>query len=138
MLSPWLDLTRAISGKSPNQPTDWLTTFDEDGTQRDCIDVYCGSLIKSASDPRVSPLWRKPSSRLPKQFLSAGQAEVLFADAKLWADKCRRELGDEAIECHFAEGQVHTFAIGGWLADAGVESISDQRLLTFVKRHVEQ
>jgi acetyl esterase/lipase len=138
MLYPWLDLTRATSSKSPNQPTDWLTTFDADGTQRDCIDVYCGSLIKSASDPRVSPLFRKPSSRLPKQFLSAGQAEVLFADARLWAEKCRSESGDEAIEHHFAQDQVHTFAIGGWLADAGVESVSDQRLSTFVKRQIEQ
>lgn len=93
-----------------------------------------GAKIKSASDPRVSPLWRKPDAALPKQFLSAGQAEVLVADSEEWARKVVEALGEDAIECHFAQGQVHTFAIGGWLADLGVEALSDWRILDFVRR----
>ncbi len=133
MLSPWLDLTRSTSGDSPNQPTDWLASFDSEGCRVGAIEQYMGSTIKSASDPRISPLWRRPVPTLPKQFLSAGRSEVLFADADRWAAEVTRELGTDAIECHFAEGQVHTFAIGGWLADPGVEEVSDQRVLTFVQ-----
>lgn len=134
MLSPWLDLTRGTSGLSPNQPTDWLTTFDSDECRVGAIEQYMGNEVKSASDPRVSPLFREPSPELPRQFLSAGKAEVLYADAEKWAEKVEDVLGEDAIECHFAKGQVHTFAIGGWLADTGVEEISDWRLLSFVQR----
>ena len=132
MLSPWLDLTRATSGLSPNQPTDWLTTFDSDECKVGAIDQYMGTEVHSASDLRVSPLFRVPSRELPRQFLSAGKAEVLYADAEKWAQKVENVLGPEAIERHFASGQVHTFAIGGWLADTGVADLSDWRLLSFV------
>jgi acetyl esterase/lipase len=136
MLSPWLDLTRSTSGHSPNQPTDWLTTFDSEECRKGAIEVYMGTAIKSASDPRVSPLFRKPCKYLPKQFLSAGTAEVLFADAEKWAEKVRDSLGEDAIDCHFAKDQVHTFAIGGWLADRGPLEISDSLLLSFVKSQI--
>lgn len=96
-----------------------------------------GTIVRKASDPRVSPLWREPDPALPKQFLSAGQAEVLFADSDLWARKVVEALGSSAIECHFAHGQVHTFAIGGWLADPGVEVLSDWRILDFVRRQTQ-
>ena len=136
MLSPWLDLTRATSGHSPNQPTDWLTTFDSDECRTGAIEVYMGTVIKSASDPRISPLFRTVRPELPKQFLSAGTAEVLFADSKKWAEKVKKSLGNGAIECHFARGQVHTFAIGGWISDAGALAVSDWRLLSFVKTQI--
>lgn len=136
MLSPWLDLTRSTSGNSPSQPTDWLTTFDSDECRVGAIEQYMGTLIKSAADPRVSPLWREPVPELPKQFLSAGRAEVLFADSEKWAKKVIDKLGKDAIECHFARGQVHTFAIGGWLADSGIEEVSDYRVLSFVQRQL--
>ncbi|OQU95628.1 hypothetical protein CLAIMM_01810 [Cladophialophora immunda] len=133
MFSPWLDLTRSTSGNSPNQPTDWLTTFDSEECRIGAIEMYMGTTIKTAADPRVSPLWRDPIPDLPKQFLSAGRAEVLFADSEKWAKAVKKRLGDEAIECYFAPGQVHTFAIGGWLADAGVVGLSDWRVLSFVR-----
>jgi acetyl esterase/lipase len=56
MLSPWLDLTRSTSGNSPNQPTDWLTTFDSEECRVGAIEMYMGTTIKSAQDPRVSPM----------------------------------------------------------------------------------
>lgn len=134
MLSPWLDLTRSTSGNSPNQSTDWLTTFDSEECRVGAIEKYMGTSIASAADPRVSPLWRDSLSGLPKQFLSAGRAEVLLADSEKWAEKVKEQLGNDSIECHFAKGQVHTFAIGGWLADRGVVESSDCRLLSFVRR----
>ena len=134
MLSPWLDMSRSTSGNSPNILTDWLTMFDSDGMRINIIDVYLGTEIKSATDPRVSPLWRDLSPKLPKQFLSAGTAEVLFADSEAWAEKVKESLGEDAIECHFAEDQVHTFAIGGWIADPKVLKESDRRLLSFVNQ----
>lgn len=137
MLSPWLDLTRSTSGRSPNQPTDWLTTFDSEECKRGAIDVYCGTEVATASDPRVSPLWRNPStSALPKQYLSAGQSEVLYTDSVAWAQKVRETLGEGAIETDFPAGQVHTYAIGGWLADRHVEEESDRRILTYVRMQV--
>lgn len=87
MFSPWLDLTRKTSGHSPNQETDWLTTFDSEDCRVGAIERYMGTVIQSASDPRVSPLWRQPDVCLPPQYLSAGRAEVLFADAQVWTDK---------------------------------------------------
>lgn len=135
MLSPWMDLTRATSGFSPNQCTDWLTSFDSKECRIGAIEQYMGTEIKSASDPRITPLARTPSPLLPPQFLSAGKAEVLFADAEKWAEKVEKVLGPKAIECHFAEGQVHTFAIGGWLADKAFEETSDRKLLSFVCKH---
>jgi acetyl esterase/lipase len=137
MLSPWLDLTRKHSLVSPNKSTDWLLDHDKDSTRTGCVDLYCGRDIKDPSDPRVSLLLREPHKLLPKQFLSAGKAEVQFQEPVLWAKKCIEKLGPDSVECDFAEGQVHTFAIGGWLADAGVEASSDRKLLSFVRHQVE-
>ncbi|RFU35560.1 hypothetical protein B7463_g785, partial [Scytalidium lignicola] len=134
MFSPWMDLTQEYTGHSPNQATDWLTTFDDESTRTDCIDVYCGSLIKSRGDPRVSPLRRESLKGLPPQFVSAGKAEVLYMDSKLWADRCERELGK--VETHFPERQIHTFQIGGWLASRAMEAESDGKILSFIKRQV--
>ena len=73
MLSPWLDLTRATSGSSPRQRTDWLTTFDSEDCRVAAIELYMGSEVSAASDPRVSPLFRMPSEGFPKQFLQVHQ-----------------------------------------------------------------
>lgn len=134
MLSPWVDMSRSTSGNSPNQLTDWLTTYDSEGLRINVINTYLGTEIKSAADPRVSPLWRDLNPGLPKQFLSAGTAEVLFADAVAWAEKVKETLGEDAIECHFVEDQVHTFAVGGWIADPKALAESDRRVLSFVNR----
>lgn len=138
MFSPWMDLTQEHTSHSPNQATDWLTTFDDDSTRTDCIDVYCGPAINSRGDPRVSPLRRESLKGLPPQFISAGKAEVLYMDAKLWADRCRRELGEDVVEDHFPERQVHTFQIGGWLASREMEAESDTRVLKFIKRQLSK
>jgi monoterpene epsilon-lactone hydrolase len=138
MFSPWMDLTQEHTGHSPNQATDWLTTFDDESTRTDCIDVYCGSLVKSRGDPRVSPLRRVSLKGLPPQYISAGKAEVLYMDSKLWADRCEKELGNDMLESHFPEGQVHTFQIGGWLASREMETESDKRILRFIKRHLPE
>ena len=61
----------------------------------------------------------------------------MITDALAWADKVKDVLGSEAIECHFAKDQVHTFAIGGWLADPDHLELSDHRLLSFVKSQTE-
>lgn len=136
MMSPWLDLSRSTSGNSPNQVTDWLTTFDSEECRVGAIEQYKGDDIDSSYDPRVSPLWRTPDPRLPKQLLSAGTAEVLYSDATGWAEKVVASLGTGAIECHFAPNQVHTFAIGGWLADPDQLEVSDHRLMSFVSEQV--
>jgi acetyl esterase/lipase len=136
MFSPWMDLTQEHTGHSPNQATDWLTTFDDESTRTDCIDLYCGPAIKSRGDARVSPLRRKSLRGLPPQYISAGRAEVLFMDSKLWADRCEQELGADMVETHFPEGQVHTFQIGGWLASKEMEAESDRRIISFITKHV--
>lgn len=136
MFSPWMDLTQEYTGYSPNQSTDWLTTFDDESTRTDCIDLYCGPSIKSRGDERVSPLRRTSLRGLPPQYISAGRAEVLFMDSKLWADRCEEELGADMVETHFPEGQVHTFQIGGWLASKEMEAESDRKILGFIRKHI--
>lgn len=136
MFSPWMDLTQEYTAYSSNQVTDWLTTFDDESTRTDCIDVYCGPVVQSRGDPRVSPLRRPLLKGLPPQYISAGKAEVLYMDSKLWAERCEKELGRDSVETHFPERQVHTFQIGGWLASTEMESESDDRILSFIKRHL--
>jgi acetyl esterase/lipase len=138
MLSAWLDLTQEHTGHSPNQSTDWLTTFDDDSTKTDCIDVYCGPVIKSHGDVRVSPLRRESLQGLPPQFISAGKAEVLYMDSEIWAQRCLKELGEEMVETHFPERQIHTFQIGGWLASREMMAESDRKVLSFIARHLPQ
>lgn len=134
-LSGWLDLTQEYTGHSPNSGTDWLTMMDEANTKTNVIDRYCGPLIKSRADPRVSPLRRPSLKGLPPQFVSAGQAEVLYMDSKLWADRCLEELGPENTEIHFPEREVHTFQIGGWLTSTQMREESDGRILSFLEKH---
>ncbi len=143
MISPWLDLTRKSSGHHPNQPTDWLTTADDESTRTDVIERYMGSEIKTAADPRVSPLFRELSAikKLPPQFLSAGEAEIYITECRAWAKKVHDALGpdaDAALQTHFVPGQVHIFAMGGWVADPEALDESDARLLDFVYRQTRK
>lgn len=136
MISPWMDLTREHTIVSPNKSTDWLVDHHKESTRTGCVDIYCGDSVQNPADPRVSPLMQEPHELLPRQFLCAGKAEVLYDETYLWAQKCVDKLGQESVDCYFLEGQVHTFAIGGWLADTGIEEISDGRLLSFVSRQI--
>ncbi len=139
MMSPWLDLTRASSGHHPNQPTNWLTTADSEGTRTGVIERYMGTEIKTAADPRVSPLFRDLSSvKLPPQFLSAGKSAIYITEAMAWKKRVHEAMGPDTLQTHFASGQVHIFAMGGWVADRAALEESDTLLLDFVYRQTRQ
>jgi acetyl esterase/lipase len=131
LISPWIDLSFSKSRKSPLIGVDF-------------VDPQLGALSVSvfirdgykAEDPQISPALSTNLKGLVANLVIYGEAEVFQDDIKLWIEQCKKD--DVEVSVFVGQGGLHTFPLGGMVADRKLTRQSDEIILGYIQSRVQR
>ena len=129
LLSAWLDMSHSMTENSQYASSDFVYIDSTHKFNHIIAKTFAGKDY-SPSSPEISMALSKNLKGIPSHLCCYGSAEVFETDSKMWIQQCKADNVDVLEYC--GKGGIHTFSLGGLVADKQLEKESDHVIVNYM------